>query len=207
LRLGPEQRAFAKNFLNKIGIGKDDLVIGFHAGARNKARQWGNERFLEVSRRLTRTFPAKILWFKDPGTPETLIEKDVIPVSLPLKEFLAVLSECRILVCNDTGPMHMASGLDVPVVAVFGPTQPEWFGPLGENHTIVIRREVWCRPCFDYCIFDQPHCLRLVTVDSVHEAAEGALRALLKGAELSGRLSGERSEHVEMISRINRSAD
>jgi ADP-heptose:LPS heptosyltransferase len=101
----------------------------------------------------------------------------------------------------------MASGLGVPVVAIFGPTQPEWFGPVGESHRIVIRREIWCRPCFDYCIFDQPYCLRVVTADSVYEAAEEALRTLLNGAELSKRTNGGSPERLEMISGAERAAD
>jgi ADP-heptose:LPS heptosyltransferase len=207
LRLGSEQRAFAKGFLKDIGIEEGDLVIGFHSGARNEVRQWGKEKFLDVARRLQIVFPVKILWFLDPGATERPEEKDLFPVSLPLKEFLAVLSECRILVCNDTGPMHMASGLGVPVVAVFGPTQPEWFGPLGDDHRIVIRREVWCRPCFDYCIFDQPHCLRAVTVDSVYDAADHALRAVLTRSELSKRAAGGKLGPLAMISRVEGAAD
>lgn len=177
LKLGTEQRVFARNFLLEMGLENTDVLIGFHPGARNEVRQWGNEKFLEVARRLMNLFSVKILWFQDPGSTEKPIGTGFITVRLPLKEFMAVLSECRVLVCNDTGPMHIASGLGVPVVAVFGPTQPEWFAPIGEDHKIVIRREIWCRPCFDYCIFDQPHCLRLVTVDSVYEAAAETLRA------------------------------
>jgi ADP-heptose:LPS heptosyltransferase len=207
LRLGSEQRAFAKSFLKDIGIEEGDLVIGFHSGARNEVRQWGKEKFLDVARRLRIVFPVKILWFRDPSATETPEEKDLFPVSLPLKEFLAVLSECRILVCNDTGPMHMASALGVPVVAVFGPTQPEWFAPLGDDHRIVIRREVWCRPCFDYCIFDQPHCLRAVTVDSVYDAADHALRAVLTRSELSKRAGGGKLGPLAMISRVEGAAD
>jgi ADP-heptose:LPS heptosyltransferase len=207
LRLAPEQREFARNFLKKIGIENGEVVIGFHSGARNEVRQWGNERFLEVARRLRRAFPVKILWFQDQGATETPGEEDLIPVRLPLKDFLAVLSECRILICNDTGPMHMASGLGVPVVAIFGPTQPEWFAPVGESHRIVIRRDVWCRPCFDYCIFDQPYCLRVVTVDSVYEAAEQAMLSVLNGAKLTNTAISGIPEHLEMNSRMERAAD
>lgn len=207
LRLGAEQRDFAKRFLEEVGIENGEVVIGIHSGARNAVRQWGNDRFLEVSRRLRRAFPVKILWFRDPGTAETSNDEELIPVNLPLKEFLAVLSECRVVVCNDTGPMHMASGLGVPVVAVFGPTQPEWFAPIGEDHKIVIRREVWCRPCFDYCIFDQPYCLRVVTVDSVYEAAAQALRAILGTVDSSKGTSGGRPEPLKMISGADCTAD
>ena len=207
LRVGPEQRAFAKGFLGELGLDNGDMLVGFHTGARNEVRQWGHEKFLEVARRLTALFPVKILWFQDPGAPEKPTSGPFIPVTLPLKEFLAVLSECRVLVCNDTGPMHMASGLGVPVVAVFGPTQPEWFGPIGKDHKLVIRREMWCRPCFDYCIFEQPYCLRVISVDSVYETAAQALRSLLTEAKLGKRAVGGRPDRLETISRAEPGAD
>jgi ADP-heptose:LPS heptosyltransferase len=207
LRVGAEQRAFARRFLTEKGLDDRDVFVGFHAGARNEVRQWGNEKFLEVARRLTESFRVKILWFQDPGARENPTGKGLIPVTLPLKEFLAVLSECKLVVCNDTGPMHMASGLGVPIVAVFGPTQPEWFAPFGEDHKIVIRREVWCRPCFDYCIFDQPYCLRLITVDSVYNAAAAALGAISGSTELLEKMRGGKCGDLEPISSEDRAAD
>jgi len=207
LRVGSEQRAFARRFLAERGLDNGDVLVGFHPGARNEVRQWGNEKFLEVARRLTESFPVKILWFQDPGAREKPSDKGLIPVTLPLREFLAVLSECKVVVCNDTGPMHMASGLGVPVVAVFGPTQPEWFAPIGEDHKIVIRREVWCRPCFDYCVFDQPYCLRLVTVDAVHEAAAATLGAIFGSRKLSRETSCGSGERLNAIKSADRAAD
>lgn len=182
LKLEPEQLVFSKRFLREIGIEDKDIVVGFHPGARNELRQWGAEKFLQVARRLKDSFPIKILWFQEPGETKLLHSDELIPVALPLREFVAVLSACKALVCNDTGPMHMASGLGIPVVAVFGPTQPEWFGPLGLHDRIVIRRDIWCRPCFDYCIFDQPYCLRTVTVEAVYDAGAHVLRSIFKKA-------------------------
>lgn len=198
LKLARAQRVFAKKFLEEMGLGDGEMVIGFHPGARNEVRQWGQERFLEVARRLKRLFPVKILWFRDPGTPEPAGDGEFIQVALPLKEFLAVLAECKLVVCNDTGPMHMASGLGVPVVAIFGPGMTDWWGPRSAGSRVVAHGGVWCRPCYDYCLFDQPYCLRVVTVDSVYEAAAEAVHAVLRRAELSQKANGEIREQVEM---------
>ena len=101
----------------------------------------------------------QVLWFEDGGQTTPARDQDqFIRVSLPLRRFMSVLAQCRMLICNDSGPMHIATALNVPVVAVFGPTEPAWFGPLGQDHHVVIRPEFWCRPCFDYCLFDQPYC-------------------------------------------------
>ena len=100
-------------------------------------------------------------------------------LSLPLREFMAVLSQCSMFLCNDSGPMHIATALNVPVVALFGPTEPAWFGPLGPQDQIVIRPGFWCRPCFDYCLFDQPYCLRTISVQDVYQTAHKMLDLLL----------------------------
>jgi adenosylmethionine-8-amino-7-oxononanoate aminotransferase len=63
-------------------------------------------------------------------------------------------------------------------VAVFGPQRPEWFGPYGPGQRVVIRQDIWCRPCADHCIFEQPYCLRLISVDKVTQAVTDALKEL-----------------------------
>jgi heptosyltransferase-2 len=96
---------------------------------------------------------------------------------------MAVLSLCRLLICNDSGPMHLAGLLGVPVVAVFGPQRPEWFGPRGARDRVVMRPEFWCRPCFDYCIFDEPYCLRTITPGQVVRAANEVMTELRQGGD------------------------
>jgi heptosyltransferase-2 len=179
LKLGQEQKVFAKTFLEARGLGNGDIVIGFHAGARNSVRQWGNERFLELAKKLKSAFPVKILWFQDPGVAEPPRDAEIVPVALPLDEFLPVLSECDLLVCNDTGPMHLATAYGIPVVAVFGPGMADWWGPRSAGSRVVAHDGVWCRPCFDYCIFDEPYCLRAVSVDAVYHTAAESVRAAL----------------------------
>lgn len=179
LRVSAKDQVFADKILAERGVGPDDLLIGIHSGTRWQARQWGEDRFREVALQIIERFGGKILWFADPAQPRAVSPgPNIIPVSLPLRKFLAVLSRCRALVCNEGGPMHMAGGLGVPVVAVFGPTQPEWFGPLGSQHRLVIRRDVWCRPCADHCLFEEPYCLRLIPVEQVMEAVTAIMENL-----------------------------
>jgi heptosyltransferase-2 len=178
-RVNAKDAEFSDPLLARHGLTKDDLVIGVHPGAGAEIREWGDQRFAEVARRLTSRFGAKILWFLDPNKPKPMPEGlNAIPLSLSLSQFEAVLSNCKLFICNDSGPMHLAAALRVPVVAIFGAQRPEWFGPWGEGHRVVIRHDVWCRPCADNCIFDEPYCLRLISVDQVMNQAEQALKDL-----------------------------
>ncbi len=183
LHLTREEQEFAEGYLAKYDIGDGDLVVGVHSGARSATRQWGEDNFEKVAERLQAQFPIKIIWFQDPQVAAGQNRNHFARLSLPLRRFVAVLSRCCLLICNDSGPMHIATALNVPVVAVFGPTEPTWFGPYGQQSHIVIRPGFWCRPCFDYCLFDQPYCLRTIDVDSVFEESAKALTALLRVAK------------------------
>jgi heptosyltransferase-2 len=210
LRLKPVEEEWAEKYLSELGLKAEEFVVAIHPGARSAIRQWGQENFVAVAERLLANFPVRILWFQDPGQLLALPKSGrSIVVSLPLRQFMAILNRCNLLVCNDSGPMHIATALDVPVVGIFGPGEPAWWAPLGEGHRVVIRPEFWCRPCFDYCIFDQPYCLRLVTVESVYEVAAESLRAMSVAAESRGGLNVARPALMpaRMISKMERAAD
>ena len=64
-----------------------------------------------------------------------------------LLDLCALLRFCKLLLTNDTGPMHMAAALGTPVVSIWGSTSPELTGPLSSK-SVVIRQPVECSPCF-----------------------------------------------------------
>lgn len=64
-----------------------------------------------------------------------------------LEEFMRALASARLVLCNDSGAMHLASALGTPTVAIFGSTEPQMTGPLGAR-TEVLRHHVPCSPCF-----------------------------------------------------------
>jgi ADP-heptose:LPS heptosyltransferase len=160
------------------------IVIGFHSGARIPVRRWGDDRFTAVALELLRRENVHVIWFSEPGSISVPPSHDRChAATLDFDSFLAVLSRCQLLVCNDSGPMHLANLLAVPVVAVFGSTNPVWFGPRGPHDRVVIRPEMWCRPCFDYCIFDQPYCLRAIEPKDVLQAATDLLSDVRRRVE------------------------
>lgn len=179
LPLAEHAKASAKRLLAHQGITPQDLVVGIHPGAGAEIREWGDERFAAIANQLANRFGAKILWFSDPQKPKPLpLGLKATPLALSLPDFEATVAQCQLFICNDSGPMHLAAALKIPVIAVFGAQRPEWFGPWGEGHKVAIRPDMWCRPCADNCIFDQPYCLRLVSVDHVFQQAEQIIQNL-----------------------------
>jgi heptosyltransferase I len=91
-----------------------------------------------------------------------------------LKELIEVMRHARIVISNDSGPMHIAAGFQVPVVAIFGPTSPVRTGPYGKGH-IVIKSDLECAPCFKkHC--SSLRCLQGITVDDVYKKTAGLFK-------------------------------
>ena len=84
-----------------------------------------------------------------------------------LRELLALLGLCRVVLTNDTGPMHVAAALGVPVVVPFGSTSPELTGPGFSPSAVVLAATSPCGPCFlRECPIDF-RCMQEITVDQV----------------------------------------
>ena len=92
-------------------------------------------------------------------------------------ELAAVLARCALLIGIDSGPMHVAAAMGVPVVGLFGPTDPGRTGPQGEGHQIVFHQQ-HCWPCMTPTCQGRP-CLAAITVEEVLAAA--ASRARVRG--------------------------
>jgi heptosyltransferase-2 len=95
-----------------------------------------------------------------------------------IEQLIDELRECRLLLTNDTGTMHLAALLNVPVVAIFGSTEPRLTGPLGDGH-IILRHHVECSPCF---LRECPIDFRCMKAVSVQEVADAVLSILHTGA-------------------------
>lgn len=94
----------------------------------------------------------------------------------------ALLSRCTVLVTNDSAPLHLASAMNTPTVALFGPTIPAMgFGPLADRHVVLGREELSCRPCSAHggqaCPLGHWRCMRDLSPSSVVEHAVELIRA------------------------------
>jgi ADP-heptose:LPS heptosyltransferase len=92
--------------------------------------------------------------------------------ALTLRQSAALLERAALLVTNDSAPLHLATGVGTPAVAVFGPTAPsQGFGPMGPRSAIVERHGLWCRPCSPHgpmtCPMGHHACMESIGVDRV----------------------------------------
>jgi lipopolysaccharide heptosyltransferase II len=158
--------------------------VGLCPGAEyGPAKRWLPERFAEVATAVSAQRPVQWILFGTAGDAEVgaTIEASVGAQctnrigQTTMNDLIAELSECALLLTNDTGTMHLATVLGVPVVAVFGSTEPCLTGPLG-NASHIIRHQVECSPCFlRECPIDF-RCMKAVTVPEVVEAVSSLLQ-------------------------------
>ena len=170
------------------------ILIGFHAGSsplkNHIRRRWAPEKFAALGARLIERQGAAVLLF---GGPEERDLNDSLNrmmggrariVSVPsLMVSAGVMKKCALFVVNDSGLMHVAAGLQIPVVTIFAYTNPNYVHPWKTPYTL-IRRDLDCSPCFYYsprparCIWkeDQFRCITHIEVEEVLAAAENMLR-------------------------------
>ena len=156
-------------------INHQPLKIGLCPGAEyGPAKRWLPDRFAEAAAKITAQSSAQWILL---GTKNDAAIGEQIAAAIgdhcvnrigqtTLDQLIDELRRCRLLLTNDTGTMHLAALLGVPVVAVFGSTEPRLTGPLGNGHTI-LRHHVECSPCFlRECPIDF-RCMKAVTADEV----------------------------------------
>jgi lipopolysaccharide heptosyltransferase II len=166
-------------------IGNQPLKIGLCPGAEyGLAKRWLPERFAEVAAKISAQSSAQWILF---GTKNDAAIGDGIAAVIgdhcvnrigqtTLDELVEELRECHLLLTNDTGAMHLAALLGVPVVAIFGSTEPRLTGPLGNGH-VVLRHHVECSPCF---LRECPIDFRCMKAVSAQEVADAVLSILAK---------------------------
>lgn len=171
--ISEQEENWADKFLKSKGIDKNRLLVGIHPGARIKTRCWSLEMFSKVAFYLG-SINARVIVFIDPdGYGQDMpVPDNCIKVKVGLREFIVLTKNLDFLVCNDGGAMHIAVAVFTPVLAIFGPTDPTWFGPYGEENIVVIEKNIPCRPCFDYCKYEKPRCLIGIDENQVIEQVD-----------------------------------
>jgi lipopolysaccharide heptosyltransferase II len=180
---GPARRPELRKFLPRVRANNAPAKVGLCPGAEyGPAKRWLPERFAEVAKAVAGERAVQWILF---GTAADAERGAAIATALggecqnrigqtTLDELAAELGECALLLTNDTGTMHLATLIGIPVVAVFGSTEPRLTGPLGTGHD-VIRHQVECSPCFlRECPIDF-RCMKAISVEEVVAAVSAQL--------------------------------
>ncbi len=168
IHLTTQEREWAHSFLSNHGL-LDDHWIGMAMGAvKGSAKRWPIEYYAELTHLCWNELGKRVVLFGSPN--EYALAQELISLSghyvvnlagqTTLRQFFALLQACPLLVANDSGAMHVATAVETPLIAIFGPTNPIDTGPLGdESHTLRLALE--CSPCCKAeCPLEHHQCMR-----------------------------------------------
>ena len=180
LRLTPDEISAGQSLLEKLPA--DRPVVALSTGTKIQAKHWGIEKWEELSRQLAKHLPEWSAVFLGSASENHEASRCAVPwgsraVNLCGKatprESAAALRRCQLFLGHDSGPMHLASCLGVPCVAVFSARNlpRQWF-PRGGNRNRIIQRRPECAGCgLEVCIEQGTRCLTDISVAEVLEAA------------------------------------
>jgi len=182
---------FTHQFFHQQGFQEDIPLnmplIGMNPNASWEGKRWPPEKFARLADLLIQNQKVRVLFFG--SKPEREYVEGIISLmrnkplcaagQTSLTQMAALIRSCHLFISNDTGPMHMACALDVPTLAIMGPTKIEMFRPWA-SHSRIVQKPLPCTPCkqenTDLC--HHFSCIRSISVDSVYDAAVGMMSPL-----------------------------
>ena len=180
---GDEDKAFVAGFWRSEQVKSEDKLIGFNIGSAVITKRWAPERFAKVADTLAQE-GYRTVFFGGTMDADMVQEAAVLMQTKPiiatgklkLGQLAAAMSRCSLIITNDSGPMHVAISQKVPIVAMYGPSHTDLYGPYTRKATVV-RAIPPCDGCHKrmrhHC--DDMRCMRELTVDQVLTAAHAWL--------------------------------
>jgi heptosyltransferase-2 len=154
LEVSQEQQEEALRMLKSLGVRETEEIVGISPGATyGSAKQWFPERYGKLVEQIGKDLGARILIFGSHGDKKVALQ---------------VRQNARIPLMDLTGIMHVAAALGVPLIALFGSTDPQRTGPRGELCR-VIGKPIPCAPCMKTECLEDRQCMGLISVDEVYE--------------------------------------
>jgi lipopolysaccharide heptosyltransferase II len=182
VKAAAEQEAAA--ILKAHGIDDGTPLLGLQPGASTTSRRWAPAHFVELARQLLAAHPELRIVVTGSAQEKPLCREIAAAIGdkrawasageVPLRLLPALLKRCFTLVTGDTGPMHLAVAVEIPVVALFAVSDARRSGPAYdlERHT-VIQKPRTCDPCLSKrCPYPLPICMENITLDEVRTAVE-----------------------------------
>jgi heptosyltransferase-2 len=174
---GQEDEDFARDVLGRAGLLKASPLVAIAPGAAWSFRRWPEDRFIALARWLQEDYEARIIILAARSElaltrriERGLVQSQTLNLAgqTTIMQMAAVLRRCRLFIGNDSGPVHLAAGVGVQVVGFYGPGEYERFRPWGAQHE-AIRVGLPCSPCSQDCAFNDPRCIRGISLARAKE--------------------------------------
>lgn len=179
-----EDRTVINQVLAEAGVQRHDRLVAVAPSSRRTMKNWPMERFLDVAVSLAERGRKIVLIGSPRDHPIGRRFADALGTALinligktRIRQLSLVFDHVRLCIANDSGPIHVAAACRVPVIACFGPTNPNATGPYGTGHVSMVSRTTACRPCGLRTCRNAHYleCLESISVEDVVSRAETLL--------------------------------
>lgn len=177
IHIAQEDEAYVSGLLKASGVREDFVVIS--PGAKSHLKRWTQEGFAAVADRLAGECKADIV-FIGSGEDEAIVAGVIKKMrhkphnftnKTSVRQLGDLLKRSRLLITNDSAPLHLGCALGARVLAIFGPTDPRKYGPIGE-FDVVINKKLFCSPCEDAVCKSNYECMSLISPGDVFDSAK-----------------------------------
>ncbi len=177
-----EDKRYIDNFLTQSGVNSNDILVGISPGGgmsfgqkNQDRRRWGVNKFAELADKIN----AKVVLIWGPGEENLVKEiaslmkkKPLIAPFTKIREMAELCKRCKLVICSEGGPLHIANSQGVKTISIFGPVDKKVYGPYPKNEkNVVITSDADCRPCYKkFKLLDCAHkkCLESISVDKLY---------------------------------------
>ncbi len=180
--ISQEDMNYINALLQKNNITNHDKIIVVSPAAGGRTRRWGREKFVQLCQRLSGKYAVILIGRKDDEPLTGYIQSNCTGGKIfdfagltNLTQLAVLLKRASLAVVCDTGTLQLASYLDVPIVALFGPSDEQRYGPWSSKSKVIIGKAS-CRPCRKPdCKFDTIECMHSISVDEVLDLIPGLI--------------------------------
>jgi len=177
IHIPAEDDEYISGLLAREGISGEFVAI--NPGSKSHIKRWSQEGFAAVADRMVSECGMKVIFIGNNN------DKDVVDAIIArmrsachnfinktnIRQLAALIKKSRLLITNDSAPLHIACAVGTKTLAIFGPTNPKRYGPTGE-FDFVISKKLHCSPCENaQCAYDH-ECMKLISADEVFDSAK-----------------------------------
>lgn len=183
--IGSLEKFFAEDFFTENKL-TEEKVFGIIPAGGWDSKRCDKEKWVEICSELVKKSNSKILVLWGPGDEtdaeyikSNLQKNCLLAPKSTLPQMAAMISNCALVIANDSGPMHISAALGVPTLGIFGPTNPKAHGPYSPNSDYIIKDDLDCIICNKLICPFEHECMRELPVELVLEKVESITRKIL----------------------------
>ncbi len=192
LYLDPEEKDRVNEFLTRQGIGQKGLLVGVHPGSRKELKTWLPDRFAQLTDMIITEYGAQVIFTGSPQEEKfidgILSKMRHTAINLAgktdLRLLAGIIKKLDLFISNDSAPLHIASAMRTPTVAIFGPSKSRETGPYHNIHRVV-EKDFPCRCSCDEDVCKHhtfKECMGRIEVNDVMEAVRSVSREVQEGS-------------------------